>query len=122
MATHDIPRENWAAYFEEFSRNHQGALVTIETVDAPSDPRIETKSRPLVGLSFNPNGSETGAIQLLLGTKTGDPSTHTIAAPKHVYHKTGAGMISDEVNAGEILEITADSHPAITQLQFRPRP
>ncbi len=122
MATHDIPREEWHAYLEEFSRTHGGALVTIETVSAGDDPRIEAEALPLVGISYETKGDEIGTILLLLGAEPDDHVTHAIEAPKHVYHKSGAGMISDEVNAGEILEITAASHPAITQLQFRPRP
>ena len=122
MATHDIPRENWATFLDEFSRTHTGALVTVETVDAQSDPRIEAKALPLGGLTFENKDGEGDTISLLLGAETADQMTHTITGPKHVYHKTGAGIISDEVNAGEILEITSAGHPAITQLQFQPRP
>ena len=122
MATHDIPRENWAAFLDEFSRTRLGALVTIETVDPQSDPQIEAKAMPLVGLTFEHKGGEEDTISLILGTEADDQISHTIAGPKHLYHKTGAGIISDEINAGEILEITASSHPAITQLQFHPRP
>jgi len=115
MATHEIGRDAWPSYFEEFTQTHQGARVTVETVDAQSDPKISPRDRPFLGISYAQQGSdETIALQL-----EGD-AAHTITAPKHVYHKTGAGLISDEVNVDEILEITSAGHPAITYLQFHP--
>ncbi len=121
MATHDIPRDGWKAYFDEFSRTRQGARVTVETVaDSQSDPQIEARALPLVGITYSDKGSDADEFEIILGTKPNDHVTHTISAPKHVYHKTGAGIISDEVNADEVIEITSAGRPAITHLQFHP--
>jgi hypothetical protein len=115
MATHEIGRDAWASYFEEFTRTHQNARVTVETVDAQADPQISPKDKPFTGISYA-NQGDGEIIELLLGGE----KAHAITAPKHVYHKTGAGIISDEVNSDEILEITSAGHPAITLLQFHP--
>lgn len=121
MATHEIPRDDWKTYFAEFSRTRQGARVTVETVaDAQSDPRIEAKALPLVGISYGPQSGKGDAFEITLGNAGQNHRTHTITAPKHVYHKTGAGLISDEVNADEVIEITSAGRPAITHLQFHP--
>jgi hypothetical protein len=121
MATHDIPREQWKAFFEEFSRRHQGARVTVEAVDPRSTPHAEATRLPLVSISFDEGGSggEAGAIRLQLGADGGDgPVSRTIANPKQVYHKTGAGVMSSEVNPDEILEVTAQGEPPITYLHI----
>lgn len=115
MATHEIGRDAWASYFEEFTQTHRNARVTVETVDAQGDPKISPKARPFLGISYSrEDGAETIALRL------DGETVHAITAPKHVYHKTGAGLISDEVNTDEILEITSAAHPAITYLQFHP--
>lgn len=120
MATHDIPREQWKTFFEDFSRRHQGrARVTVEAVDPKTQPHVEANALPFVGLSFEEKGSDTGSIVLLLGAERGDHVKHSVENPRHVYHKAGAGVLSSEVNPDEILEITAPGDPPILFLHFR---
>ena len=45
--------------------------------------------------------------------------THIVSNPQQVFHKTGAGVMSAEVNPDEVLEITASDDPPITYLRFR---
>ena len=118
MATHDISRDQWPDFFEGLAQTHTGIPVTVETVDPQHDPQIDRHARPLAAISYDPTHGDAGAIHIQLGTENG--KTLTILGPKHVYRKTGAGLISDEVNPDEVIEITAGSHPAITQLQFHP--
>lgn len=123
MPTREIARENWGQFFDEFSRTRAGALMTIEVVNGPQvDPAFEAHGLPLAGISYDPRGSGAGQIEIMAGLEGQDHVTHTIGQPVHVYHKEGAGLISDEVNEDEILEITASSPPPITYLRFqRPR-
>ncbi len=123
MPTREISRDHWPAFFDEFSRQRRGTLVSIEVVaDAQSDPEDEGDRVALIGLSYDSKGSEAGSIDIFLGDSLDDHITHTITHPVHVYHKEGAGLISDEVNAEEILEITSHGGPAITVLRFYPAP
>lgn len=121
MATHEITRENWAEFFEEFSKRHQGAEMEADAVSPQSGVRPETQWLPFVGIAFEQRGSEAGTIRVLTATGIGD-NTIEIAAPKQVYHKPGAGVLSDEVTENEILEITSAGDPPITYLRFRKAP
>ena len=119
MPTREIQREQWETYFNEFSQTRAGELVTIEVVrNAQDDPRDEVKLLPLVGISFDPKGSEAGSIEIMVGDKAHDHVTHIVTRPVHVYHKDGAGLISDEVNQDEIIEITSSDVPPIVYLRF----
>ena len=119
MPTREIPRDHWPAFFDDFSRTRAGARVTVEIVDDPkADPRFSARRLPLVGISYDPKGSGAGHIEIMAGTEADDQVTHPIVSPVHVYHKDGAGLISDEVNEHEILEITATEAPRITFLRF----
>ncbi len=121
MPTREISPDRWPAFFDDFSRARAGSLVTIELISGPqTDPWFEARRLPLVGLSYDPKGSGEGHIELMAGTEGADHVTHIIAQPVHVYHKDGAGLISDEVNVDEILEITSTATPRITYLRFEP--
>ncbi|HVK04736.1 MAG TPA: DUF5335 family protein [Armatimonadaceae bacterium] len=124
MATHDIPREEWKGFLEEFTRLHQGSRVTMEAVDPHTSPQTEAQALPFVSISLEDEeqGEDGGSIVLLL-EGDGEPKrvSHAIRGPRHLYHKPGAGVISSEVNPDEILEITAAGEPPITYLHFRHR-
>lgn len=120
MATHDIARATWADFFGDFSKRHHGTRVTIEAVAPQTGPKAETKSVPFVGISMDAKDRGGDTIEVLTATESGDQVTHAIHGPTRVYHKTGAGVMSDEVNAEEILEITSSGEPPITYLRFYP--
>ena len=110
MATHDVARETWAAFFEDFSGRHQGARVTVSTVSPAHGPHVEEDHRPFVGITLNDE-----AVRLEIG---GD-RTHLIEQPTRVYHKTGPDVLmSSEADHGEAIEITASGDPPITYLRF----
>ncbi len=120
MATHDIPQTDWETYLTEFTERHQGALVTIEDVDPMTSPTVEAGDLTFVSISYKGQGDGHGVIELVTVSEGGDnESTHTIPAPKAVFHKPGAGVMSSEVNPDEVLEITSGEKPPIHLLTFR---
>lgn len=121
MPTREIVRSEWKAYFDEFSRARAGERVTVELIHDPqTDPQFTLHRQPLVGISFEEKGSGEGQIEIIAGGETSDSLTHAITHPVHVYHKNARGLISDEVNVDEALEITSTDDPRITFLRFEP--
>ena len=119
MPTREIARSEWKSYFDEFSRTRAGERVTVELIHDPqADPEFALEGQPLVGLSFEEKGSEEGDILIIVGGETNDSLTHAITHPVHVYHKNARGILSDEVNEDEVLEITSTDDPRITFLRF----
>jgi hypothetical protein len=120
MATHDIPQTDWETYLTDFTERHQGALVTIEDVDPMTSPTVEGGDLTFVSIRYNANGNEGGVITLVTNSEGNDSeNTHEIPAPKAVFHKPGAGVMSSEVNPDEVLEITSGAKPPIHRLTFR---
>jgi hypothetical protein len=122
MATHEIPKPEWESYFAAFTERHQGALVSIEDVDpAAAQPEYETRDLPFLSIRCAQQGEHNpDTIVVVTASATGDSfESHTIHAPKEVYHKPGAGVLSNEVNADEVLEITSGGRPPIYYLTFR---
>ena len=120
MATHEIAEKDWAAYFETFTERRKGSLVSIEDVDPTSQPSFETHDLPFVSITYHRDASGGPAIELITAEKdAGAHRTHRIAAPKEVYHKSGAGVMSSEVNPDEVLEITSGAKPPVYYITFR---
>jgi hypothetical protein len=121
MPTREIARTEWKTYFDEFSRTRAGELVTIELIYSPqADPQFPWDKQPLAGLTFEEKDSELGTIVISAGGDESDQHTHTVTNPVHVYHKNARGLLSDEVNVDEVVEITSTDDPRIVFLRFTP--
>ena len=84
MPTREIPRQEWPAFFDCFSKEHQDRPTTIEVVSDDVGDQFEAESEPLVGISVDLKGSAHGAIEVMVGDRPEDNLTHTIVAPAHV--------------------------------------
>ena len=121
MPTREIARTEWKTYFDEFSKTRAGELVTVELIFNPqADPQYAISRQPLVGLTYEQKGDEPETIEISTGGEENNSLTHTVTSPVHVYHKNARGIISDEVNVDEVLEITSTDEPRIVFLRFTP--
>jgi len=50
MATIEVPRERWNKFFDEFSRQHEGWILSIEVLGSELGAQKEATA-PLVGIS-----------------------------------------------------------------------
>ena len=121
MPTREIARTEWKTYFDEFSRTRTGELISVELIFSPqADPQDALDKEPLVGITYEEKGSEPGTIEIIAGDKENNALTHTVTNPVHVYHKNARGLISEEINVDEVIEITSTDDPRIVFLRFTP--
>jgi hypothetical protein len=121
MPTREIARSEWKTYFDDFSRTRAGERVTVELIFSPQDdPQYAVNKEPLTGITYEEKGSEGGTIEISAGGEENNALTHTVTNPVHVYHKNARGILSDEINADEVLEITSSDTPRIVYLRFTP--
>ena len=71
MATQEIDKTSWSVFFDDFSRQYEGALARIETIGADVGDQ-QTELMPFQGISFDAKGSGAGEVTIMLGTETGD--------------------------------------------------
>jgi hypothetical protein len=123
MATHDIARETWAAFFDDFSKQHRNLRVTVTTVSPGADgPQTVQSGQPFASIALDQANGEAGAVVLTMGGD-GDAATHRIERPTRVYHKTGPDVLmTAEVEHGEALEITSQNDPPITYIHVHTPP
>ena len=110
MRTIEIPRKEWSGRLDEFSRMHEGWLVSLDIMAESIGVQPEFRQLPLVGVTAEPR--DGGTISIAVAEPAGDHLTHTIVLPAHVY------IAETEAGADAALEIeSADGTKAV--LQFR---
>lgn len=72
----EIPAEDWGAFLDAFSRQHEGWLVSIE-ISSPAAAQIEAKGRRLRGISIDHMGGRRSAY-IETGDEQGSLLTHAV--------------------------------------------
>jgi hypothetical protein len=81
MQAREIPREEWDAFLDGFSRQHGGWLVTVEAADFDLSGRTGAHELPLAGVACDAKWDGESVISIFLGKAPGEHLTHTVAAP-----------------------------------------
>jgi len=108
LGTREIPRTEWVAWLDAFSREHRGWLVTVELVAANLGDQEEVRRRPLVGVSADVKDGENRVL-VAVGGPAGGPAghtTHVIERPRRVWLK---GRDAPDVPGREALSIEDES-------------
>jgi hypothetical protein len=111
MQTREIPRDEWAAFFDSFSRQHEGWLATVEVLGKEIGAQVEARELALRGITAELKGDED-TISIILGETPKDHITHIITGPSHVR------LEQTESGAHEALQIESASG-VTTLLCFR---
>ncbi len=92
MPTKEIDRDKWPAFFDGFSRQHDGWLVTLEILAPAVGAQQEAVEISFEGISISSANGESEAIAISLGKNRRDHVTHTITHPTRVWlQQTTAG-------------------------------
>ncbi len=110
MKTTEVPARDWTAFFDSFSRRHEGWLVKLSVLDPKLGAQVEAIELPLRGIVADPHGR---GIAILLGPRP-DDLEHSVRHPQRVWIE----LAGDRDEAEAALEIeSADGTRAI--LEFR---
>jgi hypothetical protein len=80
----EVPREEWPAYLDGFSRRHEGWLVTVEVLGAEIGAQVEAQELPLEGITAELRAGGEDLITIILGGGSRGRVTHNILQPTHV--------------------------------------
>ena len=81
-----IERERWKSFLDEFTKRNQFRATRLEVV-GEIGAQEEEEYLPLVGVSFEPKGSATGSVGIILGgesTKDERHIEHLIPKPERI--------------------------------------
>lgn len=109
--THEIPSDDWATFFDAFSRIHRGWRSRVEVLGKEFGAQEEGKDLPLIGVSgdFGVPGRER--VVIALGREPDDHVSHA------VLHPAAIRLLQDEEGAVQALEIESADR-SVTLLRF----
>ena len=84
MPSRDIPRSEWAAFFDTFSRQHERWLITVEVVTPELGAHREVRDKPLVGISEDRKRGGPSRVAIFAGELPDDHVTHIVSRPARV--------------------------------------
>jgi hypothetical protein len=86
MPDQEIPRQQWVKFFDEFSKSHQGWIVSWEVLGLRLGDQEKTRRLPLVGISADLKGNKP-RIDIMVGGRLDAHVTQIIETPKRVMFK-----------------------------------
>ena len=98
MLTTEIPRDQWVRFFDGFSKDREGWIVTVEIVDSDLGDQNETTGLPLVGISADAKDGEN-RVELIIGDSPDAHVTRIIESPRRVWLK------NDDLPGHEAIEV-----------------
>ena len=101
MLTREIPRKEWIKFLDDFSKQHQGWVVTVEVLSPEIGDQEEANGLPLVGISADAKGGES-RIEIMVAGRPEAHLTRIIDTPKRVWVKQA------EEEAHEAVEVESE--------------
>ena len=111
MKTREIPRTEWAAFFDSFSRRHEAGGSRLKIFGPEIGDQIEERELALEGVTAE-LADAGDKIEIMIGAKPDDHITHTITAPNQV------SLEQTDEGADVVLAIKA-ADGTMTLLRFR---
>ena len=71
-----IKPEQWKTFLEDFTKRNQFRTTRLEILSNEMGVNEEEEFLPLVGVSFEPKGSEAGSVVIILGGETAADQRH----------------------------------------------
>ena len=83
MRTQEVPKNEWTGFFDNFSRKHEGWLVSLEIFGPEIGAQVEERELALEGITSG-DGPEGNTIMIMIGVKPDDHITHSVTRPTQV--------------------------------------
>lgn len=108
----DIARDQWVAFLDSFSRQHDRWLVTVEVLSPQAGQQVVSFEQPLIGITAELAHSKDDMISILVGGRAESHLASVVRAPSRVR------LEETEEGAHKALSITARDGTT-TVLRFR---
>jgi hypothetical protein len=108
----DIQRDEWSAFFDNFTRKHAGWTITLEIIGTEIGAQIQDRELVFEGIVIESKEESAYQIMIMAGELRDGHITHRIARPVQVSYA------EDEQSSGALIMIKA-ADAIITLLKLR---
>ena len=84
MQTRQIPKSEWPAFLDRFSRQYEGWLVQLEILSPDLGAQVQETGLALEGLTDEWDEAAGNTITIMAGNEPDDHVTHSISNPTEV--------------------------------------
>ena len=84
MKTKEILKSEWPEFFDSFSRQHEGWLVTLEILGSDIGAQVEERELAFEGIVDEWDEVHGNQIVIMMGNRPDDHITHAISRPTQV--------------------------------------
>ena len=117
MITQQIPKDEWPAFFNSFSRRHEGWLVNLQILGPNIGAQMQEQELALEGITDEWDEVDGNTIIIMTGSRPDDHITHSISRPTEV------SLEQTDEGADVALAIkAADGNTALLQFCVATRP
>ena len=117
MITQQIPKDEWPAFFNSFSRKHEGWLVNLQILGPNIGAQMQEQELALEGITDECDEVDGNTIIIMTGSRPDDHITHSISRPTEV------SLEQTDEGADVALAIkAADGNTALLQFCVATRP
>ena len=92
MKTKEIPKNEWPKFFDIFSRQHEGWLVTLEIFGTEFGAQVQERELAFEGIVDEWDEVQGDQIVIMVGEKPEDHITHSITRPTQVSVEQNEGV------------------------------
>jgi hypothetical protein len=85
MRTQEIQHDQWQPFFDHFSDQHRGEIVSVEILDPHSGRQPVASSLPLLGITADRKDALSEMIEVITGEAPAANLNHDILKPTHVF-------------------------------------
>jgi hypothetical protein len=100
--TKEIPRDQWESFLEEFSRDYEGQLVSVQVYgDGTGSSHVVARNLPFGGAAAGrPRDGDSSMISVMVGTDPSDHVEHIVTEPCRVrLESNGTGQTALHIDA-----------------------
>jgi hypothetical protein len=83
-AGREIPRNQWARFFNAFSKDHDGWIARIEVISDGKNSGEETRSLPLLGITVDTKPGAGNTTSIIMGVQPNVHLTHMVTRTKQI--------------------------------------
>jgi hypothetical protein len=85
METRDVPEDQWASFFDQFSRLHHDKPVRVQILSRALGAQPAAQDVPLLGITEDRAAEHAkGVVRIMTGGPGGEHLSHVIDEPAHV--------------------------------------
>jgi hypothetical protein len=109
MASHPIPLEEWARFFDRFSQDHHGTSATLEARGPAVGDQLVARDQIFRSVSADQKDGEN-RIEIMMGTPKDDSTAHAVMEPKWVCLNDAQGLSGETLEIGCAEDVTMLLH------------